>query len=78
MDRTDHYLDGFIFAGQSASVCKDTMPTFNSIFHELGVPLAEDKTVGPTACLTFLDLEIDTIEMLVRVSHPKCVKLKII
>lgn len=72
----DYYLDDFIFAGHNASVCKDTMSTFHSICHDIGVPLAEDKTVGPTTCLTFLGLEIDTIEMLVRVPHPKCVELQ--
>ena len=41
----------------------------------MGVPLAEDKTVGPTTCLTFLGLEIDTINMLVRVLHLKSIEL---
>lgn len=76
VDTIDHYLDDFIFAGHNASVCKDTMSAFHSICHDLGVPLAEDKTVGPTTCLTFLGLEIDTIEMLVRVPYPKCVELQ--
>lgn len=51
------------------------MSAFHSICHDLGVPLAEDKTVGPTTCLTFLGLEINTIEMLFRERHPKYVEL---
>ena len=64
VDTIDHYLDDFIFAGYNATICSDIMDTFNSICYELGVPLTEDKSVGPTTCLTFLGLEIDTIEML--------------
>lgn len=75
VDTIDHYLDDFIFAGYNATICSEVMNTFNSICYELGVPLAEDKSVGPTTCLTFLGLEIDTIEMLVRIPHPKCVEL---
>lgn len=60
-------LDDFIFVGHSASVYKDIRSTYNSIYHELGIPLAEHKTVDPTTGLTFLGLEVDTIEMLVRV-----------
>lgn len=59
-----------------ASVYKDIRSTFHSISHDLRVPLAEDKTVHPTIYLTLLSLEIDTIEMLVRVPYPKCVELQ--
>ena len=51
------------------------MNTFNSICYELGGPFSEGKSVGPTTCLTFLGLEIDTIEMLVRIPHPKLLDL---
>lgn len=44
-----------VFEGHNVSI-------LNSFCHEAGVPLAEDKTVGPTTCLTSLGLEIDTFE----------------
>lgn len=40
---------------------------FKQVAQELGVPLAEDKYVGPTNNLVFLGLEIDTVAMMVRV-----------
>ncbi|XP_066483491.1 vomeronasal type-2 receptor 26-like [Tiliqua scincoides] len=39
-------------AGSSA--CRDTLAGFISLCEDLGVPLAHDKTEGPTTCLTFL------------------------
>lgn len=59
----------------SASVYKYIRSTKNSIYHELGVPVAEYETVDPTTGLTILGLEIDIVEMLVKVLHLKCVEL---
>ena len=44
----DHYLDDFIFAGQENSErCKTLMNYFLSISHELGIPIADEKSAGP-------------------------------
>lgn len=75
VDTTDHYLYDFIFAGHIASACMDTLTTIHSIYHELGVSLAEDRLVDPTTCLTFLGLQIDTLNILVRVPCRKSVEL---
>ena len=40
---------------------------FFLICDELGVPIADEKLVGPVPVLTFLGLEIDTDEMMVRI-----------
>ena len=50
------------------------MNTFKQICQELGVPLAEDKSLGPTYKLVFLGLEIDTISQMVRVQEVKNLK----
>jgi hypothetical protein len=63
LDTLDHYLDDFIFAGANGSGnCALLMDVFKNICQELGVPLADNKTVGPTTLLTFLGLLIDTVE----------------
>ena len=49
------------------------MNTFKQICQELGVPLAEDKSFGPT--FKFLGLEIDTVSQLVRVPEVKSAEL---
>lgn len=40
------------------------MHSFQDICSELGVPLNQIKTIGPTTHITFLGLEIDTLEFL--------------
>ena len=54
------------------------MSTFKNLCAEIGVPLAEDKTVGPTTCLTFLGLEIDTVQMLVKIPASKSLELQVL
>lgn len=78
-DTVEHYLDDFLFAGIESenmseppgSVCQSLMNDFDRLCSELGVPVAEDKTEGPTHNLIFLGLEIDTIEMVIRVPRVK-------
>jgi hypothetical protein len=41
---------------------------FHSVSRDLGVPLPENKTEGPTTHLTYLSLNIDTVEMKVNMS----------
>lgn len=68
----DHYLDDFFFAGQEHSGnCEKLMGVFSDICKELGVPLAEDKSIGPVTVLTFLGLEINTEEMLIKIPQNK-------
>lgn len=68
LDTVHHYLDDFIFIGKSNSDnCSALMHTFQDICSEIGVPLNQDKTIEPTTKLTFLGLEIDTVNMLVQI-----------
>lgn len=47
------------------------MGVFSDICKELGVPLAEDISIGPVTVLTFLGLEINTEEMLIKIPQNK-------
>lgn len=77
LDSMDHYLDDFIFAGSAIiENCEALVETFLNVSQELGVPIAENKTVGPTNVLTFLGLEIDRVLMMVRMPALKFDKLK--
>lgn len=77
MDQTNlqtvhHYLDDFIFIGKpNTNQCNFLMSTFQEICNGVGVPLNEDKTVQPTTCLIFLGLEIDTVNMQIRIPQNK-------
>ena len=68
----DHYLDDFIFVGEGDTEnCAKLMHCFKDLTSEIGVPLAEDKTAGPTTKLTYLGFEIDTLDMVIRIPQHK-------
>ncbi|KAK6165929.1 hypothetical protein SNE40_022735 [Patella caerulea] len=72
----EHYLDDFIFAGASnSSDCLSLMKAFTDVCESLGVPIADDKTVGPTNQLTFLGLSIDTKNMQIKIPIDKLARL---
>lgn len=76
-DSVDHYLDDFLFAGaRYSSDCSMLMRIFAEVCDDLGVPLAADKTVGPTHILIYLGLEINTLEMCVKIPSEKLQALK--
>jgi len=78
LNTLDHYLDDFLFAGSALSNdCSVLMSTFFEVSNEIGVPIAKDKTIGPTTVLTFLGLEINTVLMVVRIPAIKLEKLKL-
>ena len=73
----DHYLDDFVFAGEENSErCKTLMNYFLSISQELGIPIVDEKSIGPVTVLTLLGLEIDTEDMAIRIPQEKLESLK--
>ena len=56
-----HYLDDFIVLGApNSQQCAEFVVILNHSCAALGVPIAEHKRDGPTTCLTFLGIEMDT------------------
>ncbi len=50
----DHYLDDFITIGPPGSdICHRNLTIILEVCRTLGVPLAQEKLEGPSACLTF-------------------------
>ena len=71
-----HYLDDFFFAASAESkLCSSYMDTILSCFQFLGVPVAEDKLVGPTTCITYLGIEIDSSQHCIRLPDDKLIEL---
>ncbi|KAM4690414.1 uncharacterized protein WCC33_017798 [Rhinophrynus dorsalis] len=67
-----HYLDDFLFIGSPGGrECQELLDAAARVFEELGVPVAQDKTVGPSTCLTFLGIEIDSVAQVVRLPKDK-------
>ncbi|KAM4795968.1 uncharacterized protein WCC33_001075 [Rhinophrynus dorsalis] len=70
-----HYLDDFLLIGEPGSGrCLGLLRELLALLGELGVPVAEDKTVWPCTRLSFLGIEIDTEEEKCRLPRDKVVK----
>ena len=72
-----HYLDDFIMIGPPDSEdCAGYMQKFNEICSKLGAPVAEEKTVGPVTCLTFLGIEVDLEQLELYLPEEKVQRVK--
>ena len=59
-----HYLDDFLFLGAASThECAASLQTALQVCQRLGVPVAAHKTEGPSTCLTFLGIQIDSVAM---------------
>lgn len=56
--------------------CSQLMADFLEICSDLGVPLAKQKTIGPTTLLIYENLEIDTQNMTVKIPQEKRISLR--
>jgi hypothetical protein len=64
-----HYLDDFlVFGPPSTTIAAASRVVVEHVFNNLNVPIAHHKTEGPSTCLTFLGIQIDT--MLLQLSIP--------
>ena len=73
----DHYLDDYITMGAPAtSECQHNLSLILDRCETLGVPIAPEKLVGPSTCLTFLGIEIDTEEGVMRLPAEKLARIQ--
>ena len=63
---SDHLMDDFIFAEASKEGCNKALQNFLSICEYTGFPIAPEKTVGPTQCIIYLGIELDTVRQMAR------------
>jgi hypothetical protein len=72
-----HYLDDFLLIGAPGSrECAEALEIVKAIFGRLGLPIAIRKLEGPTLCLIFLGIEIDTWAMELRLPVEKLRELQ--
>ncbi len=75
----DHYLDDFIVLGPPLSpLCQQYLHQLQTECSLLGIPLAAHKTEGPTTCLTFLGIEIDSVAARLRLPADKLERLTLL
>ena len=65
-----HYLDDFLFVGAPS------LQTALRVCQELGVPVAAHKTEGPSTCLTFLGIQIDSVAMQLSLAPDKLTRIQ--
>lgn len=76
---TLHYVDDFLFVLQCEAGEAAAQELLRRVLHlckQLGLPMAEDKTEGPTRCLTFLGIELDADAMQARLPRVKLEELQ--
>eukprot|EP00731_Ephydatia_muelleri_P012033 Em0006g927a len=64
-----HYLDNFVIVGAPDS--SQSLNVVTTTCRELGVPLSTSKCEGPTTCLTFLGIKLDTMAGTIRLPSDK-------
>ncbi len=58
-----HILDDFILFGKTESLCKKALDLVLLFFDYVGIPVEPSKTEGPTTCLCFVGIQLDTVKM---------------
>ena len=77
VDTVFHYLDDFLIIGNAQTgECAVHLSVLRTVFHYLGIPVAMEKLEGPATLLTFLGIEIDTKEMILRLPMTKLIELQ--
>ena len=72
-----HYLDDFITIGRPASIeCTNNLSIIKQCCDITGTPLEQEKIEGPTTCLPFLGIELDTEAMEIRLPADKLLQLR--
>ena len=67
-----HYLDDFITIGRPGSEeCTFFLHLLINLCSRLGIPLATEKVEGPSTCLPFLGIEIDSVAQELRLPMVK-------
>ena len=73
----EHYLDDFIIVGPPSSArCSEELRTLEAVCEELGVPLTSNKKEGPSTCMSFLGIELDTVAGELRLPSKKLHRLR--
>ena len=71
-----HLLDDFLLIHTTESQCSRSLRLFLELCDFLGIPMAPEKTFGPSTILTFAGVELDTIRCESRLPEEKLLKCK--
>ena len=72
-----HYLDDVLFLGPpNSGECRKSFLTALATCNELGVPVAVEKLEGPTTCVRFLGIELNSLSMSLKLPERQMASLK--
>ena len=72
----DHFLDDFLTAAATEQECLFNLTLLTDTCHILNLPLSLPKREGPSTCLVFLGIELDTIKLELRLPADKLERLQ--
>ena len=73
-----HYLDNYITIGPpKPDICQCNLHTIKDSGAYLGLPQEEDKSEGPTTCIVFLGMELNSITKTICLPDNKLAKLRL-
>ncbi len=64
-----HLLDDFLIVSPPDAIPAENITTVQRIFAELGIPIAQEKSLGPTQLIEFLGINLDSVKF--QASLPK-------
>ena len=70
-----HYLDDFALVAPDVGSAQQAKGEMCRLFSSLGLPLEPNKLEGPSTCLTFLGIEVDTVSRQLRLPAEKMERL---
>ena len=73
-----HILDDFLFIAKTKDRCEADLGNFVSLCHQLGVPLAPEKTAGPDTVLQFAGITLDSVKGEARLPDEKLQKCRVL
>jgi hypothetical protein len=73
-----HYIDDFLFVVKCEQHARSLLESVLALCQRLGVPMAADKTEGPTTALTFLGIRLDTVAMRASLPPEKLLSLRLL
>ena len=71
-----HILDDFLIIEPTIRECKASLDRFLTFCSQIGVPMAPEKTVGPSQVITFAGIELDTEKLEARLPIDKVIKCR--
>ena len=76
IDHILHLLDDFLIVSPSHDLCKQQLDLFLMLCHYLGIPMAPEKTIGPSSTISFTGVELDSVLMEARLPPDNLVKCR--